>query len=230
MAKRFLKQKAIKLRLLGYSYSQIRRESGISKSTLSDWLKNMPLSPEQIKKLRSDNDVRIERCRITKQGNKKERLNLFYQQIAKELGELSNRELYLAGLFLYWGEGGKTGSTVSLSNTDPRIMSFFIYWLKMLGVTQKEMTIVLQLYADMNEQNEKLFWSKTLGLPFENFRKTMFKKSTLIGLSYRNGFGHGTCMVRVFRTALFEKIMLSFKYFGNRYSMSTPLDSNQDIS
>ena len=217
MAKRLLKQKAIELRKLGYSYSQIKKELDVSKSTLSGWLLNMPLSLERIQELRGENEARIERCRITKWENKQKKSDTFYKQIANDLGKLSNRELYLAGLFLYWGEGGKTGGTVSLSNTDPRIMKFFIKWLEILGVVKNDMTIVLQLYADMDEQNEKSFWSNVLSLPLENFRKTQFKKSTLVGLSYRNGFGHGTCMVRAYKTTLFEKIMLSFKYFGNQY-------------
>ncbi len=40
MAKFKDKQKAIKLRLMGYSYSQIKKEFTLSKSTLSNWFKN----------------------------------------------------------------------------------------------------------------------------------------------------------------------------------------------
>lgn len=38
------KLKAITLRKKGMSYSQIKTEIGISKSTLSGWLSDMPLS------------------------------------------------------------------------------------------------------------------------------------------------------------------------------------------
>jgi orotate phosphoribosyltransferase-like protein len=49
MAHRELKQRAIELRQKGYSYSQIKAELGLSKSTLSNWLYDMPLSEERIK-------------------------------------------------------------------------------------------------------------------------------------------------------------------------------------
>lgn len=50
MTKILEKQKAINLRKKGYSYSQIKEELGTSKSTLSAWLCDMPLSKERIKK------------------------------------------------------------------------------------------------------------------------------------------------------------------------------------
>ena len=57
MAKRLLKQKAIELRKRGFSYSHIRKEVKVSKSTLSIWLAGMPLSRERINELRGENDI-----------------------------------------------------------------------------------------------------------------------------------------------------------------------------
>jgi len=67
MARRLDKEKAIKLRLEGQSYSQIKAELGVSKSTLSGWLGDYPLSSERINELRAHSFKRIERYRNTMQ-------------------------------------------------------------------------------------------------------------------------------------------------------------------
>lgn len=42
------KQRARELRTQGWSYNDILREVGVSKSTLSLWLRDIPLTDEQI--------------------------------------------------------------------------------------------------------------------------------------------------------------------------------------
>lgn len=206
---------AIDLRLEGASYSQIKKKLGISKSTLSNWLSNYPLSEERIRELRDLNPVRIERFRNTMKKKRDKKLASLYRQAKKTIGLLSKRNLFIAGFFLYWGEGDKSGSVFSLSNTDPSIVKFFIKWARLLGVKKEEFRVVLHLYSDMNEYEEKKFWSKTLGLPLENFKNAYKKESTLKGLTYKNGFRHGTCMIRIYNKKLASFVMMGLKYIGD---------------
>ena len=67
MAWRIDKNKAIKMRESGMSYSQIKAELGVSKSTLSLWLRDLPLSDTRLRELRDFNQVRIEKTRLKKQ-------------------------------------------------------------------------------------------------------------------------------------------------------------------
>ena len=49
-----------------------------------------------------------------------------------------SQRLFLAGLFLYWGEGTKAqNSLVALTNTNPAMLKFFIKWLKLFGIKNK---------------------------------------------------------------------------------------------
>ena len=50
-------QKALTLRKQGMSYGQIKKILKISKSTLSDWLKNYPLTEERIRELQKNETV-----------------------------------------------------------------------------------------------------------------------------------------------------------------------------
>ncbi len=209
------KNKAITLRLQGLSYSQIKNDMGISKSTLSGWLKDYPLSHEQIIKLRDLNPRRIENCRNTKARKVSERLDKVYNKVSQDISQLSSRELFISGLFLYWGEGSKSErTTTGLSNTDPSMLKFFLKWLYLMGVTKDKLHITLQLYIDMKIPKEINYWAKQLDVPKQLFKKPYVKESTLSGLTYKRGFGHGTCNIRVYNRDLAEYVHTAMKYIA----------------
>lgn len=212
MQRREDKQKAIELRKLGYSYSQIKEKIGVNKSTLSGWLYHMPLSENRIRELRGLSPKRIERYRNTMRLKKERRLQEQYDLVSKDIGILSKREIFIAGLFLFWGEGGKTpNGMTALSNTDPSVLIFFKQWLKILNVPEEKMRVRLQLYSDMDIQRATKYWLDILQLPPESLRKPYIKKSNLKDITYRTGFGHGTCMILVANKVLNDYILMGIK-------------------
>lgn len=222
MSKRLviLKSEAIKLRLQGKSYSQIKKELGISKSTLSGWLKNYPLSPERIKQLRDFSEQRIESFRNTMRKKRETRQDIIYQREKKYLLPFSKKEWYIGGLFLYWGEGLKaTRGTFSLSNTNPQMIMFYVNWIiTTLNVKKEKISIRLHLYSDMDEVKETNYWSELLKVPTTQFLKPYIKPTTLSGLTYKS-FGHGTCNVMVNNTSLTEKILFGIKAISDQYHL-----------
>ena len=80
------------------------------------------------------------------------RLSEVYNKEKKKLLPLSKRELFLAGLFLYWGEGTKANKgELVISNTDPKVITFSLHWfIKILKVPKKKIKILVHLYKDMN--------------------------------------------------------------------------------
>lgn len=227
MANKALRAEAIRLRLQGYTYGQIKRELNLAKSTLSDWLKNLPLSEDTIKRLSKNReiarDIRIERFRQTAKNKRLLRLTKLFNTQKKRLLPLSERELLMAGLFLYWGEGNKQRGRVAISNTDPRVIQFAMYWMnKILKVPKHKMGILLHLYSDMDIQQETEFWAQTLGIPQEQFKTPYIKKSTREGLTYK-GFGHGTCNLICLDSALAEKIAMSIKAICECYGAKSDL-------
>ncbi|MDD2657912.1 MAG: hypothetical protein PHD04_04660 [Candidatus Pacebacteria bacterium] len=194
MALREKKSEAIKMRKEGASYSQIKEKLKVSKSSLSLWLHDMPLPEKRLRELRDWNVVRIERFSNTMRLKREARWTEVRKRAVKDIGTLNKREIFLAGLFLYWGEGTKTAiASTSLSNTDPAMIRFFIRWLESFGVPKNRLRVYVHLYADMDAQKELLYWSKTLMLPLSSFRKPYIKKSNRAGLTYRQKFIHGTC-------------------------------------
>lgn len=219
MALRKEKELAIKLRMGGMSYSQIKQRLGIGKGTLSAWLSPYPLSEERIRELRADNPQRIERCRNTKARKKQERLSAVYEKAKTQIKKLNDREVFLAGMFLYWGEGYKTSTvTMGIANTDPAMLRFCIRWLKVIGAPIEKVKTKIHIYSDMDKKEAVSFWKKELNLPDVCFGQVYIKKSQLTGLTYKNGFGHGTCNLIIYNRDLKEYILSSLKYIREELS------------
>lgn len=227
MAKPLIREEAIQLRLKGFTYSQIKRELNVQKSTLSNWLKNISLTEEQLNSLASNKeraeDIRKEKYRKTRQNKKLNRLGSVYAQQIKELLPLSKKELFLIGVFLYWGEGEKTHGKISVSNSNPKVIQFTLYWMiHALGVPKEKIRVNLHLYKDMNIAESITYWSKALGLPKEQFRKPYIKDSNRLGLTYKS-FGRGTCRLYFGSVELSEKIAMAIKAISDSYGVKDSL-------
>jgi hypothetical protein len=218
MARKLDRQEALKLRQQGKSYSQIKEALNLSKSTLSLWLKKYPLSKEQIDNLRGKNPKRIEKFRETMRLKHNLRLQNIYNKKSNTLLPLSNKELLVAGLFLYWGEGSKTTGNVSINNTDPDVLKFTLFWFcNVLKIPKDKIKVYLHLYKDMSSQQEIKFWSDNLKIPISQFAKPYIKSSNRENLTHK-GFGHGTCGLTIHKINIKEDIMMSIKAISDYYS------------
>ena len=201
------------MRKKGMSYSQIKEKLNVSKSTLSGWLYDMPLSPERIRELQADSPIRIEKYRNTMRAKREKKFAEAYQEMSKKIKKLSSRELFLTGLFLYWAEGSKTtNAAVGLTNTNPNMLKFYIRWLELFGVRPDQLRVSLHLYSDMNIEKQEKYWSKELSIPLSQFRKSYIKENKFSSITYHNGFGQGTCSVTVGSARLNEKVLMGLKY------------------
>ena len=190
------------------SYSQIKNTLKISKSTLSCWLRDYPLSKQRIDELRGSNEHRIEKFRETMRRKHENRLKEIYKTEKESILPLSDREIFIFGLGLYWGEGTKRQmKELSISNTDPDLIKFFIHWLqKNLDVPKQKIRILLHLYEDMNVEEQTNYWSKTLNIPLSQFNHPYMKKTSQTDINHKGGFGHGTCNASVGSVPLAEKV------------------------
>lgn len=212
------RHKALELRKQGKSYSQIKQELSLSKSTLSAWLRKYPLSREQIRQLRDISATRIEKFRQTMQRKRQTRFKQCYQEEKEKWLPLSQREFFLAGLFLYWGEGAKGfNSVVSLNNTDPKVIKFFCRWMiEGLGIPKQRIKIILHIYQDMDLEKITNYWSRLLDFPKEQFIKPFVKNSKKIDIDQK-GFGQGTCTLYFYNARLKERILLGIEAIADKF-------------
>lgn len=220
MARKQDKETARTLRKQGMSYSEIRERLDVSKSTLSVWLRDMPLSEKRINELRARAPRRIERFRATMKAKKDARRTEVFSKVAKDIEDSTNTS-FVAGFYLYWGEGTKTAEyTVSLTNSDPSMMQAFIQWLDLLGVDRTRLKVKLHLYIDQNEEQVKKKWAVALTIPLRNFNRSYIKDSYSYRKTYKGMFPYGTCVVTYHNRDLYEYVLAGVKYLQKKHMIA----------
>lgn len=176
------KQKAVKLRKLGFSYREIVKKVPVSKDTISRWCRDVELTPSQIEKLikNKTNGLKIAsikgaRSNYTKRLNNERRLS---DSGSRQIGSLSRRDRFLVGVSLYMAEGSKTGCGVEFTNSDPDAVKFMASWFQeFCQVSIAKLRCSLWLHSNLDENIAKGYWSNLLKIPQNQFGKTYFAKN-----------------------------------------------------
>lgn len=218
------REKALTLRKKEMSYSQIKKILGVSKSSLSLWLRKYPLSPERINALGANSEKRIERYRETRRRTKEGRLRKYYLEQKENVFPLSKRDIFIAGLFLYWGEGSKRLSKeVFISNTDPSIINFFVTWMKIVfKIPKSKLKFRMHFYENMNIKEETAFWTKLLNVSEKQFTKPYIKKTSSLRINEKGSFGHGTCNAGIYDARLSEQVLMAIKVISDKHLTMLP--------
>lgn len=183
MAKYELRLKARELRKKGVSVKQIAEELKVAKSSASIWVRDIILSIDQLEVLRESSLMGAERGRLKSALLQKARWNTRLEEHrklgAETIGRLNDRELLIAGLALYWGEGSKKHRSVQFCNSDPKVIQFLLIWLKRCFLVESSdiyCTVGINEIHLKRDTLVKDFWSNITGIPLDQFRKTSFKK------------------------------------------------------
>lgn len=219
MALKEKRAQALILRKKELSYSQIKKELNVSKSTLSYWLRGLPLSKERINALGANNEKRIERYRETRRKTSEERLRKTYIEQKRKVFPLTKRDIFIGGLFLYWGEGSKSKPTdLFISNTHPSVINFFIKWMKVVfKIPRNSIRLRMHFYEDMDIKKETAFWAKTLNVSEDQFVKPYIKKTSSLRINEKGSFGHGTCNAGIYDARLHEKVLMAIRTVSDKY-------------
>lgn len=188
------------LRRLGLTHGEIRDLIPVPKSTLSYWCRGIRLSPEQIEAIR---DRSSPGSRIGIPVDTQWRRHLEIEQIQDDARAFAERHaddaFFVAGVALYWGEGAKTNSDLSLANADPRALRLFIDWVRAFHDRSAEFVLKINLHTDNDEPAARAYWAEATGLANADFYRTFVKPD---GTGHRkNHLPHGVCQVRVRRCA-----------------------------
>ena len=206
------KEKAIKLRKNGLSYSEILRKVPVAKSTLSLWLRSIGLAKRQKQRLTEKklNAMKLgwEACR-QKRLRKTEEIKT---KARNEIEKLSNRELWLIGAALYWAEGTKEKSksmAVKFSNSDPQMIKLFLEWLcKICKIAPKDIYFEIYLHETASYRKKEIqnYWLEITNFPPAQFKEIIWKKHNLnpkrknIGNDY-----HGQLRICVKKSSNFNR-------------------------
>jgi hypothetical protein len=88
------------------------------------------------------------------------------------IGELSKRDLLIAGAALYAGEGSKTDGAVKFANSDARMIGLFLAWFRHIyAVDESGLRVHLYLHAGLDLDAAVAFWSEVTAVPAAQFYK-----------------------------------------------------------
>jgi len=207
MAKSKKRIEAKALRKKGKSIKQVAKILGVSKSSASLWCRDVELTQNQIEKLhrnmvRGSYAGRIKGAHMQKE-RKEEKIEYYLKSGLRDINKLNDRELFITGLGLYWGEGNKKTGGVRFCNSDPSIIKFIMKWFtQALQINTQRFSLYININRihKKREKEVKTFWINLTGLPTEQFRKVIFIKSKNKKV-YENFNNHyGTLDMRVLKS------------------------------
>lgn len=159
------REQARDLRAEGLSMPEIAERLGVSKSSVSLWTRDVPFTPRPRARARRREPNAL---MLRKQAE----IDRLLAEGHERVGELSEREFLMAGIALYAGEGAKRDRELKLTNTDPRIVSFFCAWLRhFFAIDESRLRARLYLHEGLDLDAATTYWSALTGIPESQFRK-----------------------------------------------------------
>jgi transcriptional regulator with XRE-family HTH domain len=205
----------------GLPINEIARRVSVSKSSVSIWVRDIELTPQQEATLRAKNPAYNRQLSGWRQNAAKHRAN---RVAAQESGRTLARRyepLHLAGCMLYWAEGSKRRNQLCFSNSDPEMVRFFVAFVAFLktyfDIRDTDIKITCHLFADHIERQREVeqFWLTEADLPGESLRKSVVNVYSRSSKRKRiNKLPYGTCQVVVSRTWVLQSILGSIQEYA----------------
>lgn len=182
---------------------------GVSKSSVSYWVRNVVLTNTQRIQLNKNGHSidAIEKRRVARIGNTQKQRAVMKQSAADEVVQFSQNMLWCIGVALYWGEGGKTQQTARLSNSDPAVIKTMMrFFRECCNISEEKFRGHVHTFSHRNAQNAVKYWSDISGVPTNKFYKTYVKKSSA-SKNKRDTLPYGTVQIYVHDTKFFFRLM-----------------------
>ncbi|MER8097496.1 hypothetical protein [Streptomyces goshikiensis] len=197
-AKDDLRDRARELRLQGMTYDRIQAELGCSKSSISLWVRDLPkpeprYSTEEHRSLMTAGLERLQKKRDETRRTTK-------AEAEDELGVMSDRELFVMGVGIYWAEGQKSKpyarrERVIFVNSDPDMIQLFLAWLDLLGIEPRRLQYRVMIHETANVVGAEHFWADQVRVDHSRLQRTTLKKHNPRTVRKNVGEDYRGCLV-----------------------------------
>ena len=206
-----LKLQAIELRKQGFSYGEIRKQLGVSKSTISLWTNNINLPFKAQNILARKTSAARKKGREARSANLKSKYELINQSVIRDLSclHLDKTLAKLLCAMLYWGEGSKSSGRVVFTNSDPEMIKVFMKLFRYaFQPDESKLHAILHLHPYHNEFIQKSFWSKVTKITPE---KISIYHKTAYGNVVRENYP-GCIAINCGNMEILKEIMYYYKH------------------
>ena len=170
------------------------------KSTLSNWLKDVALTAEQQKILSQSRPDGVRRRAEAIRSRRIAEQERVKAEARAEIGGLSDRELFIAGVVAYWAEGAKAkpwrdrSPRVKFINSDPTMIMLFLHWLDSIGIEPDRLTFRVHIHETADVGGALRFWADLVGVAPSTFLRTTLKRHNPTTSRRNTGEGYVGCL------------------------------------
>ncbi len=168
---------ARRLREQGCSIREIAQKIKCAKSSVSGWVRDIPLTARQIEHLKSNQDKG--RAKAANHPNSPKGI---WGKFRQEISDLAADEiaqqcsfgiLKVLGAALYWAEGYKRSrNVVNFSNSDPDMIAIMMRFFRCVcEVPESKFRGVVHIHPHLDKAGAVKFWSKVSGIPKKQFHR-----------------------------------------------------------
>lgn len=203
----------------GLPVKQIARLVGVAPSSVSVWVRDVPLTPDQLEALRQLNPAYNRQLRGANGNAERGRARRReYQEEGRAMAR-RGEPLHVAGTMLYWGEGDKGHkNSARLSNSDVELLRLFVRFVRIChGVPDGQLRVTCHLFADHIERQTEIeqYWLDAVDLPRERLCKSFVNVYSKYSQKKRkNRLPYGTTRITVHSTRVIQSIYGSIQEYG----------------
>ncbi|MDW3218663.1 MAG: helix-turn-helix domain-containing protein [Acidimicrobiales bacterium] len=187
------------LRARAWTLADIAAELGVSKSSVSVWVRDVDFVPNPRRTARKRGPNKLQRA-------KSEEIEACRVAGLERFAQLTDDEFFAAGLGLYAGDGSKKGGSVNFANSNPDYIRFYCAWFRQFfDVEEARLRVQLYLHADLDLDSANGHWSRVTGIPLEQFHKPY--RAVVDETRRHNRHVFGCCHVRYACTHTLRRIL-----------------------
>lgn len=210
-----IKIEVVSLRKKGKTYGEILKmiNSQVAKSTISNWCRNIMLTPVQKERINNNVKKNLIKARLlslsTNRLKRKKYLNSVKDRVKYLKNYIKNKDVAKITLaMLYLGEGSKNPDRGSLcfANSDPFVIYLFLSLMrKCYSINESKFRCTIQCRADQNVQKLENFWAEATKIPKSQFYRTRIDPRTIDKKSKKLDY-KGVCRIDYFSADLFLEL------------------------
>ena len=157
-------ERARALRADGWTMPDIAAELGVSRGSVSAWTRDVPFTPGP-RRGRKRGPHALQRAKAAE-------IEAGREEGRRLVGDPSERDLFIAGIALYAGEGAKGDGRLSFTNSDHRMVAMFLRWLRTCFVIdESKLRLRLYLHDGLDLDAATEHWEAVTGIPRKRFTK-----------------------------------------------------------
>jgi transcriptional regulator with XRE-family HTH domain len=199
-AKDDIRGRARELRGQGLDYEEIAAALGVSKSSVSLWVRDLPrparLSYEECRKRAAEGARRYWEAERPVRAAARAATR---DAAASQIGPLTEREVLIAGAIAYWCEGGKSkpysrSDRVIFINSDPALIRFFLRFLDVAGTPRASLGFRVYIHEKADVEAAQSFWQDATGATADQFATPTLKRHNPVTVRKNVGDTYHGCL------------------------------------